>query len=275
MRRTGAVAVTGLVCAIIVACAANIHGSLQQMTGASPADPAEAAARATFPPGAEGDLIRYGHDLIEQTPRYLAGNISARMSCAACHPNAGRVPHQGSLLGVYAQFPQWNKRAKRFIALQDRIAECFLYSMNGRPPAYYSKEMIAMTAYLAFISRGATINAGFAGQKPPRLNAGPPNLANGAVVYGNLCEKCHQANGNGVGYSYPPLWGSASFNDRAGMSSMKRIAPFIRAAMPYDSPGTLTDQQAVDVAAFILAHPRPHFQASKRVNFPPEKASYF
>ena len=32
---------------------------------------------------------------------------------------------------MYGRFPQWNSRAHRVIALQDRIAECFLYSMNG------------------------------------------------------------------------------------------------------------------------------------------------
>jgi thiosulfate dehydrogenase len=29
--------------------------------------------------------------------------------------------------------------------------------------------------------------------------------------------------------------------------------------MPFDQPGTLTDQQAFDVAAFVVAQPRPDF----------------
>jgi cytochrome c len=36
------------------------------------------------------------------------------------------VPHGGSFLGIYATFPQWNKRSHRFIALQDRLDDCFL-----------------------------------------------------------------------------------------------------------------------------------------------------
>jgi thiosulfate dehydrogenase len=261
-------------CAAIVACATQMRSSQQALSNSVSPDAASVAASATFPPGPQGRLIAYGHELIEDTPTYLRANVTARMSCSACHPNAGRVPHQGSWLGTYATFPQWNKRAKRFIALQDRIAECFLYSMNGKPPSYYSKEMIAITAYIAFLSRGATVGTGFEGQGPLKLAAGPPNRSDGAMIYRNRCMSCHQANGAGLGMD-PPVWGPTSFNDKAGMSHMDRLAPFIRAAMPRDAPGTLTDQQAVDVAAFILAQPRPHFQKTKLVRFPPEEASYF
>jgi thiosulfate dehydrogenase len=274
VTRPIAIFVVAAGCAAVVACASQMRTSQQASSNSASVDPASIAASATFPPGPQGQLIAYGHDLIEQTPTYLRANVTARMSCSACHPNAGRIPRQGSLLGAYATFPQWNKRANRFIALQDRIAECFLYSMNGTPPAYYSKEMIAITAYIAFLSRGAKVGTGFEGQDPLKLAAGPPNRSDGAVIYRNRCMTCHEANGAGNEMD-PPLWGPTSFNDKAGMSRMDRMAPFIRAAMPRNAPGTLTDQQAVDVAAFILAHPRPHFQKSKLVSFPPQEASHF
>lgn len=274
MNRAALVLLLAVVCAIVVACAGHMRSQSQAPAATNVLEPASVAASATFPPGPQGQLIAYGHDLIAQTPKYMSANISARMSCAACHPNAGRTPHEGSLLGIYVKFPQWNKRAGRFIALQDRIAECFLYSMNGKPPAYYSKEMVAITAYIAFLSRGARVNEGFAGQEPRKLRAGPPNAANGARIYAARCMSCHGANGNGS-LTDPPLWGSGSFNDKAGMSRMDRIAPFVRAAMPQNAPATLTDQEATDVAAFILTRPRPHFDRSKLVAFPPVKASYF
>jgi thiosulfate dehydrogenase len=147
--------------------------------------------------------------------------------------------------------------------------------MNGRPPAYYSKEMVAITAYIAFLSQGAKVGEGFAGQKPLALHAGPANRADGETLYRSRCMQCHSADGGGSGLQYPPLWGPASFNDKAGMSHMDRIAPFIRAAMPQNAPGTLTDQQAVDVAAYILSHSRPHFDGSKLVTFPLDDSGYF
>ena len=68
-------------------------------------------------------------------------------------------------------------RARRFITLQDRLGEGFLYSMNGRPPASTSREMIAMVAYLAFIWRGAVDGKGFPDQGFVTVKAtAPPNL---------------------------------------------------------------------------------------------------
>ena len=84
---------------------------------------AAAAASAAIPAGDEGRLIAYGRDILTKTQTLLPADISATMSCEACHNSAGRKPHAGSLLGVYAKFPQWNKRAHRFITLQDRLAE--------------------------------------------------------------------------------------------------------------------------------------------------------
>jgi thiosulfate dehydrogenase len=56
---------------------------------------------------------------------------------------------------------------------------------------------------------------------------------------------------------YPPLWGPRSYNWGAGMARIDLAAGFVRANMPFDQPGTLTDQQARDVAAFIDSHERP------------------
>lgn len=261
----------------IVACASQQH-SLQSASRSSAASSqlALANATATFPPGAQGALIRYGHDLIADTPHLAPQYVTAQMSCAACHAADGRQAHAGSFIGTYARFPQWSKRAHRFIALQDRLAECFLYSMNGKPPAYSSREMIALTAYIAFLSRGAPTGVGFPNQGPVALQPGlKPNPADGARIYAARCSACHGVDGAGSGLQYPPLWGPHSFNDKAGMSRLDRIAPFVRAAMPLNAPGSLTDQQALDVAAFVISRPRPHFKASRLIEFPAQRADYF
>ena len=274
--------VAGILTGVVALCFAAVFVTIELRAGRSEsaaanlADQSASNAAATVPPGPQGDLISYGRDLIMETPKFAGSYITARMSCAACHPGGGTQPHAGSLLGTYATFPQWNKRAGRFIALQDRIAECFLYSMNGKPPAYYSREMVAITAYIAWLSRGAPTGAGFENQGPVAvkpLNA--PNADNGAKIYAARCSACHGVDGNGLALTFPPLWGPQSFNDKAGMSRTDRIVPFIRVAMPQNAPGTLTDQEAADVAAYILSKPRPHFDKDKSVDFPPEKAGYF
>ncbi len=275
-RRSLILSALAIVCVIAVAFATQLRADSPDAAPSATVDQAAVNASATIPPGPQGELIADGRDLINQTPKFAGSYITSRMSCAACHPGGGTQPHAGSLLGAYATFPQWNKRAGRFIALQDRIAECFLYSMNGHPPAYYSHEMLAITAYIAWLSRGAPTGIGFPGQGPVDVKApGAPNPANGAAIYAARCASCHAADGNGAGLTIPPLWGPQSFNDKAGMSRMDRIAPFVKFAMPLDAPGTLTDQEATDVAAYILSQPRPHFDKDKMIEFPPEHAGYF
>ncbi len=276
LRRWGTLAVLVGLCIACVAFASRLRADSSARPLVSSAGQAAVNAAATIPPGPEGELIQYGRDLITHTPKLAGSYVTARMSCAACHLNAGTQAHAGSLVGTYATFPQWNKRAKRFIALQDRLAECFLYSMNGKPPAYESRAMVALTAYIAWLSRGAPTGVGFPDQGPIKVAASlPPSVGRGQGIYLDRCLGCHRADGNGVGLTYPPLWGPHSFNDKAGMSRMDRMVPFVKFAMPANAPGTLTDQEATDVAAFILSRPRPHFDKNRLVQFPPDKAGYF
>ncbi len=231
----------------------------------------------TLPPGPLGQSIAYGHALIVQTHRLMKPYVRADMDCAACHIAAGTQLRGGSFAGVYGRFPQWNKRAHRVIALQDRIAECFLYSMNGRAPGYSSKAMIAIVAYIAWLSRGNAIGATQAASDRyiEPLPSASPSATRGAALYAQKCATCHQANGQGVSGTFPPLWGPRSFNNGAGMAHLDRMTGFVRYNMPQNAPDSLSLAQAYDVAAFVLHHPRPHFRKNALVRMQPLPAKYF
>jgi thiosulfate dehydrogenase len=249
------------------------------LCGSSPGVSAPAgvapAAQAS-PAGSYEALVSYGRDIIHDTPHYAGRYIRAGMSCEACHIDAGMKPHGGSFRGIYAKFPQWNKRAKRFIALQDRLAECFLYSMNGTPPAFTSKEMIALTAYIANASKGAPVGTGFPGQGPIEFEPdSAPSVTRGQAVYTTRCTACHGATGQGSA-GFPPLWGPKSFNDGAGMHRIALMSAFVRYNMPFGSPpDTLSKQEAYDVSAFVLSHPRPKFDKKRAIAFPSQAAGTF
>ena len=229
-----------------------------------------------IPTGAEGALIKYGRDIIRNTPRYAGANIKAGMSCEACHLAAGTQAHGGSFRGIYAQFPQYNSRSHRFIALQDRLAECFLYSMNGTPPAYTSRSMIALTGYIAYLSRGARVGSGFAGQGLEKFTPDhAPSISAGAKIYANRCSACHGASGQGIA-TFPPLWGPKSFNNGAGMHRLSTMSGFVRYNMPFGSPhDSLSKQEAYDVSAYVLSHPRPAFSKKRMIAFPAQRAGSF
>ncbi len=93
--------------------------------------------------------------------------------------------------------------------------------------------------------------------------------ARGRDIYQARCISCHNVDGAGVqnslpglgaGYAFPPLWGSDSFNDGAGMARLITAANFIHSNMPdgvdYLHP-RLSPEEAWDVAALMISKPRP------------------
>ena len=57
---------------------------------------------------------------------------------------------------------------------------------------------------------------------------------------------------------------TTSYNDGAGMDHYERIVGFVRRNMPRGVDPLhpqLTLQQAWDVSAYVIAQPRPHYQA--------------
>jgi thiosulfate dehydrogenase len=260
---------------LTVAAAAALIVVLAGCSGAQQTGNA-AAAPAPAPTGAVGELATYGRELILHTRKHMQPYVTANMDCSACHVNAGTKARGGTFVGIAAQFPQWNKRAHRVIALQDRIAECFLYSMNGHPPAYNSREMLAMVAYITSLSRGTPIGTGpDPGTRLAVFQAPHPiDRAHGQQLYTQKCAACHGGDGAGSA-AFPALWGTASFNWGAGMHRLQTMASFVRYNMPQNAPGSLSDQEAYDVAAFVLSHNRPQFKKSRVIAFPPQPAGYF
>jgi thiosulfate dehydrogenase len=89
------------------------------------------------------------------------------------------------------------------------------------------------------------------------------DTAAGARVYAGVCVKCHGPDGQGTPVA-PPLWGAGAYNIGAGMTRVRTAAEFIRENMPFDQPGSLTDQQAYDVAMYVNGRPRPEFAGKER-----------
>ncbi len=226
-------------------------------------------------PGPEDDLIRYGKDIIVNTPRHIgkdatdpalrfAGN---NLACQSCHLNAGLQPFAAPFVSTFASFPMMVD--DQVLTLTARINGCMRRSMNGKDLPSESREMEAIIAYFKYVGTGTPEGVRIAGMGlfPIAEPGAPPDARRGQEVYANLCSKCHKEDGQGalkpspgVGYSIPPLWGDASFNAGAGMAKTAYAASYIRDNMPfgitYRDP-VLTLQQAWDVAAFIISKPHP------------------
>lgn len=212
-----------------------------------------------LPKGADGEEIHYGYQLVDSTNDLLPENVGNNLSCSSCHAGAGLNENVSPLVGVSSTFPQYRPREGKEFTIEDRINGCFLRSMNGQKLENDSKEMKAMVAYFDYISQGVPKNANRPWAKPNSIDNLPvPNINDGKELYGTSCISCHAADGSGTGANTgPALWGENSFNDGAGLGRLSKMAGFIQNNMPIGQENTLTDQQAADLAAYILSQERP------------------
>jgi thiosulfate dehydrogenase len=202
--------------------------------------------------------VRRGRAILANTRDSLPAHVGNKLRCVSCHMGDGLEPNKMPLIGVYARFPQYRPRSATVEIIEDRINDCFERSMNGKALARDGRPMRDIVAYLAFLSYGIPVGATVEGQGIPRLDPLPPDTTRGRELFATSCTICHGVDGQGTNAA-PPVWGPHSYNIGAGMARVRTAAAFIKQAMPFDKPGTLTAQQAYDVAAYINSRSRPDF----------------
>jgi len=233
------------------------------ITGCSkPASPrTTVVADSVIPGGPYGDAVRRGRALVTATRDSLPTHVGNKLRCTSCHLEAGRR-ESGTWIGVFARYPQYRARSGTVETIEYRVNDCFRRSMNGTALDPASADMRDIVTYLAFLSHGIDVAPPLPGNRLQRWAAFTADTAAGARVYSASCAKCHGAAGEGTAVA-PPVWGSESYNIGAGMSRVRAAAEFIRHNMPFDAPGTLSDSQAFNVAAYVNAHPRPDFRGKE------------
>ena len=209
-----------------------------------------------------------------------AGN---NLSCTNCHLNGGTLSGAASWIGIYKRFPQFSGRENKSGSLVERINGCMERSMNGKALPEESDQMRYILAYMKWLDYGLPkLNSkNFKGYPKIEFPSVAVNLEKGKSIYLKECVVCHGENGQGVmyqnekkGYQYPPLWGSDSYNDGAGMNRVLTAAAFIKNNMPYlqatwENP-KLTDEEAFHVAGYINSFPRPQ-KINKEYDYPDKK----
>lgn len=242
-----------------------------------------------LPPGPDRALVEYGQKLTERTFAHIGPEVKDlrmryagnNLACTSCHQASATKPFAMPWVGVTASFPQYRAREDDISTVEERVNGCMERSMNGRPLPLDSREMKAFVAYIAFLSQGVPVGTTVHGaatvqSRVPNRRADP---AAGAKVYADKCAACHGTDGLGrrvgqpgdaQGYIFPPLWGPDSFNTGAGMNRLIMATRFIKHNMPSGASHAatlLTDDEAYDVAAFMVSQPRP-VKANLELDFP-------
>jgi thiosulfate dehydrogenase len=270
MKRFLIVAVMSCGTALIMGFDPSIAGRDIDLTHWTPPD------ITTVPGDPFGELVKYGYALFTNTANEIGPTVSdpARrfagnnLACQNCHLRGGTQPYAMPLIGVWGQFPQYRAREGAVDTLEDRINGCMERSMNGRALPLESREMRAFSSYMRWLSTGVPDGAKLNGAGTLRIKepARAADVGRGAEVFSQTCSGCHGADGQGhhaqsdAAYQFPPLWGPDSYNNGAGMSRLLTAAAYAMHNMPigtaFDAP-VLTDEQAYDVAAYIISQKRP------------------
>lgn len=212
----------------------------------------------SIPGDSLGNAIRRGLAILRHTRDSLPGYARSSLNCTSCHLEDGRRVQAAPLTGTFARFPRYLARAGAVVPLTDRINYCFTRSLAGYPLPGESREMQDIIAYLAWLSNGVPVGAKIAGSDglllAPKDIAG--DSARGRATFTAKCSACHGPDGQGMP-GFPALWGPKSYSVGASMARTSRAASFIQHNMPFGQGGTLSWQEAFDVAAFINSHPRP------------------
>ena len=224
-------------------------------------------------PGAENDLIRYGRDLIVNTPQHLGKNAvnpamryaGDDLACQNCHLNAGLQPFAAPFISTLATFPMIVD--DQVLTLTHRINRCMRRSMNGKDLPPESREMEALIAYFKFVGKGTPEGVRIAGMglRPFASPTEPPDAARRHRLR-QARASCHKEDGRGepripqaIGYAIrrfgerrasmpPPAWPRRPMRPPwFATTSVRR-----RLLVP-----VLTVQQAWDVAAYIISKPHP------------------
>ncbi len=199
--------------------------------------------------------VRRGHALLTAFRDSLPEHSGNNLRCTSCHLDDGVRPAGLPWLGTAARYPRYRARRGSEESLAQRVNECITRSLAGRALSESSQEMRDILAYLDSLG-------------PSPRPAAPDTvklvgvLANGKRVYSGQCARCHGANGDGQ--VAPAVWGAGSFAISAGLARQTVFATFVRHNMPYDLPGTLSPQDAADVAAYVLSRSRQDHAGKER-----------
>jgi sulfur-oxidizing protein SoxA len=116
---------------------------------------------------------------------------AAGKACADCHGEA-----RETMKGVAARYPQFDAASARPIDLEGRIAQCRAERQKAAPLARESRELLALTAYVAHQSRGLPVEDMVAkdARLRPFLEAGRGLFQRRQGQIDLSCAQCHDDN---------------------------------------------------------------------------------
>jgi sulfur-oxidizing protein SoxA len=129
---------------------------------------------------------------------------AAGRACADCHGEA-----RESMKGVAARHPAFDATRGRPVNLEQRINRCRIDRQQAPPLGYESRDLLALTAYVARQSRGLLVDVAIDQRTRPFLDAGRATFHRRQGQLNLACSQCHddswgrQLAGNVIPQAHP------------------------------------------------------------------------
>ena len=107
-------------------------------------------------------------------------------ACADCHGDAA-----GTMKGVAARHPSFDTSTGRPLSLEQRINACRVDRQQAPALAWESRELLALTAFVARQSRGLPIEIAVDARTQPFLDAGRATFHRRQGQLNLSCTQCH------------------------------------------------------------------------------------
>lgn len=114
---------------------------------------------------------------------------AAAKTCADCHDDA-----HTSMKGVAARYPAFDPELGHPVDLEQRINLCRTKHQQATPLPYESRDLLALTAFIAEQSRGVAITAGTDPQVEPFIARGRELFMQRQGQLNLGCTNCHDDN---------------------------------------------------------------------------------
>jgi sulfur-oxidizing protein SoxA len=129
---------------------------------------------------------------------------AAGRACADCHGDP-----RTSMKGVAARHPAFDATRGRPVALEQRINACRTERQQAAPLTWESRELLALSAFVARQSRGMPIDVAVDARTQPFLDAGRATFHRRQGQLNLACSQCHddlwgrQLAGNPIPQAHP------------------------------------------------------------------------
>ncbi len=133
---------------------------------------------------------------------------SGEPACSGCHLGTG----DQALEGAAARYPQYDKAAAGLLNLEGRINRCRQQHQAQPTLAYESQDLLALTAYVASLSRGQPLAVSIDAENAAYFERGRDYYFQRRGQLNLACNQCHDDNwgrqlrGDTISQGHPNAW---------------------------------------------------------------------